>query len=176
VDFDPSNDVEFNTTAGANPAALITGHAYHAVAVFDSGFNLMSLYLDGLPADSASMGGHTIVQLGFNTGRFGCGYFFADPDLSGSIDELRVYAGILTANDVANSFNAGPDTLPTLSSTPKIKASITVSNSQPILPWPLGILEQADELIGPWTTVSNAASPYSPSTSRSKQFFRVRIN
>jgi glucose/arabinose dehydrogenase len=176
IDFDPGNDVEFNTTGGANPAALVTGHQYHAVAVFDSGFNLMSLYLDGMPADSASMGGHTIAQLGFDTGRFGCGYFFADPDLTGSIDELRIYAGVLTSNDVANAFNAGPDALPVLTSTPKIKISIGLSNHQPILSWPLGILEQADQLTGPWTTVSNAQSPYVFAPSRSKQFFRVRVD
>jgi hypothetical protein len=176
LDFDPGNDVEFDTTGGANPAALVTSHQYHAVAVYDSGFNLMSLYLDGLPVDSAAMGGHTIAQLGFDTGRFGCGYFFGDPDLTGSIDEIRIYAGVLTSNDVANSFGAGPNTLPSLGSAPKIKISITVSNSQPVLSWPLGSLEQADQLTGPWTTVSNAQSPYVLAPSHSKQFFRARLN
>lgn len=176
LDFDPANDVEFNTTGGANPAALVTGHQYHAVAVYDSGFNLMSLYLDGVPVDSASMGSHNIAQLGFNTGRFGCGYFFGDPDLTGSIDEMRVYAGVLTSNDVANSFNAGPDALPVLTSTPQVKISIALSNRQPILSWPMGILEQADQLSGPWTTVTNAQSPYLFAPSLSKQFFRVRVN
>jgi uncharacterized repeat protein (TIGR03806 family) len=176
LDFDPSNDVEFNTTGGANPSALVTGHEYHAVAVYDSGFNLMTLFIDGVPVDTAAMGQHTIQQLGFNTARFGCGYFFADPDLTGSIDELRIYAGILTANDVANSFQAGPDNLFTIGSAPKIKLSIALSGSQPILSWPLGTLEHAAELTGPWTTISNAVSPYAPATSPSKQFYRVRLN
>ena len=92
------------------------------------------------------MGQHTIQQLGFNTGRVGCGYFFADPDLTGSIDELRIYAGVLTANDVANGFQAGPDTLFTIGSAPKVKISIALSGSQPILSWPLGTLEHATEL------------------------------
>jgi len=110
---------------------------------------------------------------------FGCasGYSFPDPDLTGSIDELRIYAGVLTTNDVANSFLAGPDTLFAIGSNPKIKISIALSGSQPILSWPMGILEQANEITGPWTTVSNAVSPYAPSTSsQSKHFYRVRLN
>src|SRR5437899_8409531 len=122
------------------------------------------------------MSPHTMHQLGFNTGRVGCGYFFGDPDLRGSIDELRIYAGVLTTNDVANSFQAGPDTLYTIGSAPKIKISIGVSGTQPILSWPIGILQQASEVTGPWTTVSNAVSPYAPPTSVSKQFYRVRLN
>jgi glucose/arabinose dehydrogenase len=176
LDFDPANDVEFNTTGGANPPALLTGHEYHGVAVYDSGFNLMTLYIDGVPVDTGAMGQHAIQQLGFNTGRFGCGYFFGDPDLTGAIDELRIYAGVLATNDVANSFQAGPDTLFTIGSTPKIKISITLSGTQPILSWPFGILEQANELTGPWGTVPNAVSPYAPPASASKHFYRVRLN
>ena len=65
LDFDPSDDVEFNTTGGANPPALVTGHEYHAVAVYDSGFNLMTLYIDGVPVDTGAMGQHTIAAIGF---------------------------------------------------------------------------------------------------------------
>jgi glucose/arabinose dehydrogenase len=176
LDFDPSVAAEFNTTGGANPAALVTGHQYHAVAVYDSGFNLMSLYLDGVPADSAAMGGYTIAQLGFNTGRFGCGYFYADPDLSGSIDELRVYAGVLTSNDVTTSFNAGPNAIVAPGSTPQIRISISLSGAQPILSWPIGTLEQADEVTGPWTELPTAISPYSPPAAPAKKFFRARLN
>jgi uncharacterized repeat protein (TIGR03806 family) len=176
LDFDPANDVEFNTTGGANSPALVTDHEYHAVAVYDSGFNLMTLCLDGVPVDTGAMGQHTIQQLGFNTGRFGCGYFYGDPDLTGSIDELRIYAGVLTTNDVTNSFQSGPDTLFAVGSNPKIKISITLSGSQPILSWPMGILEQASEITGPWTTLSNAVSPYAPPASPAKHFYRVRLN
>jgi uncharacterized repeat protein (TIGR03806 family) len=176
LDFDPSNDVEFNTTGGANFAALTTGHQYHAVAVYDSGYNLMTLYLDGEAVDSGSMGGHNIAQLGFNTGRFGCGYFYADPDLTGAIDEMRVYAGVLTANDVANNFQAGPNVLTELSSTPGINISISRAGLQPILSWPVGVLEQANEITGPWTTVSGVQSPYAPPTASAKRFYRARLN
>jgi hypothetical protein len=136
----------------------------------------MSLYLDGAPADSASMGGFNIEQLGFNTGRFGCGYYFADPDLAGSINELRIYAGVLTTNDVLNNFNAGPDTLQPLSSTPQIRLAVARSGNQLVLTWPLGTLEQAGNLTGPWSTVSGATSPYMPVMASSKMFYRVRLN
>ena len=122
------------------------------------------------------MGGYNITQLGFNTGRFGCGYFFADPDLAGSIDELRIYAGVLTASDVANTFNAGPNALVAPGSTPQITISISISGGHPVLSWPLGTLEQADEIIGPWISLSSATSPYTPTPSGAKRFFRVRLN
>ena len=176
LDFDTSLDVEFNTTGGANPAALVTNHQYHAVGVFDSGFNLMTLYLDGVPVDSAAMGGYNVQQLGFNTGRFGCGYFFADPDLAGSINEIRVFAGILTSNDVLNSFNAGPDTLVSLSTIPQVKITATISSHQLVLSWPIGTLLQADDLHGPWTVVAGASSPFAPVTTSSKKFYRVQLN
>jgi glucose/arabinose dehydrogenase len=176
LDFDTSVGGEFNTTGGANPPALVTGHQYHAVAVYDSGFNLMSLYLDGAPADSAPMGGQNMEQLSFNTGRFGCGYFFADPDLAGSINELRVYAGVLTSNDVLNDFNAGPDTLVPISSTPQVTITVAMSGSQLILSWPIGTLQQAHNLSGPWTVVPGATSPYMPGTLASKMFYRVLLN
>ena len=176
LDFDTSVDAEFNTTGGANPAALVTGHQYHAVAVYDSGFNLMSLYLDGVSADSAPMGGYNIEQLGFNTGRFGCGYFFGDPDFAGSINELRIYTGVLTANDVLNDFNAGPDTVVPLASTPQVNIGVTLSGNQLVLSWPYGTLEQANDVNGPWVPLVSAKSPYMPGISASKLFYRVRLN
>ena len=176
LDFDSSLAAEFNTTGGPNPAALVTSHPYHAVAVFDSGFNLMLLYLDGVAADSAAMGNYNITQLGFNTGRFGCGYFFADPDLTGSIDELRIYAGVLTATDVANTFNAGPNTLVTPDSAPQVTINISIASGHLVLSWPFGTLEQADEILGAWTSLPSATSPYTPVPSASKKFFRLRLN
>ena len=106
----------------------------------------------------------------------GCGYFFTDPDLTGSINELRVYAGVLTANDVLNDFNAGPDTLVPISSAPQVTINVTISGRQLILSWPIGTLEQADNLSGPWINASGATSPYIPATLGSKKFYRVRLN
>ena len=34
-----------------------------------------------------------------------------DPDFNGSINELRINSGALSASDVANNFDAGPDNL-----------------------------------------------------------------
>jgi glucose/arabinose dehydrogenase len=176
LDFDTGVDVEFNTTGGANPPALVAGHEYHAVAVFDSGFNLMTLYIDGAYSDSAPMGGYNVEQLGFNTGRFGCGYFFTDPDLTGSVDELRVYTGVLTSNDVVNDFNAGPDRLVALGSYPQVKLTVGILGNQVLISWPFGSLEQSDTLSGPWTAVPGATSPYPAPTTTAKKFYRARLN
>jgi hypothetical protein len=42
--------------------------------------------------------------------------------------------------------------------------------------WPYGVLEQADSLAGPWTTIVGATSPYAPSASAPPKFYRVRVN
>ena len=111
LDFDTGVTGEVNTLGGTDPALLVAGHQYHVVATYDAVSNVMSMYLDGALADSASMGGYDITQLGFNTARFGCGYYYGDPDFNGSINELRIYSGALLPNDVANDFAAGPNTL-----------------------------------------------------------------
>ena len=84
----------------------------------------MSFYINGVLADSASMGGGNITQLNANLARFGCGFYWTDPDLSGSIDELRIWNTPLSASTISNSFMAGPDNLPTPGYVPPTISSI----------------------------------------------------
>lgn len=41
--------------------------------------------------------------------------------------------------------------------------------------WPYGVLQEADDLAGPWATLSNALSPLLISVTNGKKFFRCRI-
>jgi hypothetical protein len=109
TDFDPNNQGEFNTTGGANPAALASGTLYHVVATYDSAANTQSFYINGALADTGSMGGGNITQLTPNAMRFGAGFFFADPDLAGNIGEISVWSGVLTPGEVSAEFAAGVD-------------------------------------------------------------------
>ncbi len=122
IDFDPIMDGELNTLGGANPPALIAGSPYHVVAVFDAANDLMSFYINGVLADSAAMGGRNITNLQANLARFGAGFHYADPDLNGSIDELRIWAGAMSAAQVATNFANGPEMISAIVPRPAIES------------------------------------------------------
>jgi hypothetical protein len=177
TDFDPVDAGEFNTSGGANPAALVTGTNYHVVAVYDAGASSQRFYINGLVADSGSMGGETVQQLTYTTMRFGCGFFYADPDMNGTIDEMRVYTGVLSAGDAVNDYLAGPNTLVTPGSpVAPVTIQISLSGSSLTLTWGAGVLQQADNVTGPWTIVNGATSGYTVSTAAAaRKFYRVRV-
>src|SRR5262249_52782029 len=133
--------------------------------------------INGLIADSGGMGGETIQQLTYSTMRFGSGFFYADPDMNGTIDEMRVYTGVLSAGDAVNDYQAGPNTLvPPGSPVAPVTLQVVRSGSNITLTWSAGVLQQADSVTGPWTVVNNAVSGYTVSTAAAAQkFYRVRV-
>ena len=113
ISFNPTSGGEVNSRGGANPALLTNGGTYHAVATYNSGSNLMSLYVNGTLVDSASMGNGNITQLNPDTSYFGAAVQFNDPCFNGSIDETRIWKGALPASQIIFNAAAGPNTLVT---------------------------------------------------------------
>ncbi len=111
IDFNSALAGEFNTLVGTDPAALATNSQYHVVTIFDAANDVMSYYINGVLADSAPMGGGNITQLNANLARFGAGFFWADPDLNGSINELRIWDGAMNSTQVAANFGNGTETI-----------------------------------------------------------------
>src|SRR5215475_3983586 len=109
IDFDPNDNNELNAPGGP---ALNAGQQYHAVTIYDAGRNTMSMWINGALIATNTMGGETIQSLGFNTGRFGSGFFYGDPELNGAINDVRIYHNPLGALQIAVNFAAGPDTVP----------------------------------------------------------------
>jgi hypothetical protein len=108
IDFDPNDNPELNAPGGP---ALNAGQQYHAVTVYDAGQNRMSMWINGVLIATNTMGGESIQSLGFNTGRFGSGFFYADQELTGAINDVRIYSNPLGALQIAVNFAAGPDTV-----------------------------------------------------------------
>src|SRR5262245_18890396 len=108
IDFDPNDVNELNAPG---TAALNAGQEYHAVTIYDAGQNRMSMWINGVLIATNTMGGETIQNLGFNTGRFGSGFFDADQELNGSINDVRVYNNALGALQIAVNFAAGANTV-----------------------------------------------------------------
>jgi hypothetical protein len=58
---------------------------------------------------------------------------------------------------------------------PVVTLNIQYSASQVILTWPVGTLQSAPAVTGPYTDMTGAASPYPLAPSGTQQYFRVRI-
>jgi hypothetical protein len=109
IDYDPNDNNELNA---AGPSALNAAQQYHVVTVYDASQNLMSLWINGVLTATNGMGGETIQNVGYNTARFGSGFYYGDPELNGSINDIRIYNHAVGPLQIAVNFAAGPDTVP----------------------------------------------------------------
>ena len=58
---------------------------------------------------------------------------------------------------------------------PIVTLSIQYSNGQIILTWPAGTLQSAPAVTGPYTDVTDAASPYTLAPPDAQKYFRIRV-
>jgi hypothetical protein len=144
---------------------VVEGEWTHLVATFD-GTN-KSFYINGALA---------VTQVNTNYApnllrpfRIGAGNNEDDPGAGsiypfpGNLDEVAIYNYALTPAQVAQHYAvAGPPTL-----------TISTAGSQVVVSWNKGVLLQAGNVTGPWTTNSTAVSPWTNTPSGSKQFFRA---
>ena len=93
-------------------AALAEGKEAHVVVVADGINKTLSFYRDGnlittVESDGAPM------DMGVTTNNFiGLSPWAADPGFYGKVNELRIWEGAATLEDIRLSFASGPDTLP----------------------------------------------------------------
>jgi hypothetical protein len=79
-----------------------------------------------------------------------------DPGMQGSVDELRIYNGVLEPDNVQMDYAAGPNQLPA----PKVTLSASVSQGALTLSWPgnatgLTLQSRSSLSSGSWTTVTS---------------------
>jgi hypothetical protein len=110
--FKPAGAGQTTTRGGTNPAAQGTGTQILSTVVFDDAANEMRLYLNGVLADSEVWNG-TISQLGSTTQNFlGAAVFYGDNCFNGTLNEVRIWKGAMSAVQVSANATAGPDTVP----------------------------------------------------------------
>jgi hypothetical protein len=63
----------------------------------------------------------------------------------------------------------------TVTVNPPVALSIQVSAGSLIFDWPFGVLQSATNVVGPWSPVTGATSPYTNSPSEPQQFFEVNV-
>jgi hypothetical protein len=105
-----------NSPGGGEAAAIapntnqtqFTTNVIYVAATVDSPNHILNLYTNGALAMSVT---NVVIDLGLVVDNFSFlgRSQWADPHLNGSIDEFRVYYGVLTPAQVAASYAAGPD-------------------------------------------------------------------
>ncbi len=125
-----------------------------------------SLYVDG-----ALVADNTVVTnvVGNNLDAWiGGAPDYTNRFLPAYIADAAVFAQPLTAAQIQGIYNgnavAGPQTI-----------TITRSGSDVVLDWQTGLLLEATNLLGPWTTNSAAAPGYTVPATNAAQFFRVLV-
>jgi hypothetical protein len=89
-------------------AALPTGGVHHIAVVIDDTNDRMLLYLDGALAGSVALTG-SLSSIHDINNWLGRSQYSSDPELAGSLHELRIYGAALSAEQIALSRSAGPD-------------------------------------------------------------------
>jgi hypothetical protein len=162
----------------AGATSLASGTWYHAAATYDG--NIVTLYVNGQPAGSASLPLNTVL----NGNGLTIGYRPGGAKWQGQIDEVMLFNRALTADEVAAIYNAGtngvihPVTRPSL--------SLILTGNQLQLSWPSQSgqsyqLQTTTDLLN-WTNVGTAQSGTDGTLTNtigaindSRSFFRVKV-
>jgi len=98
---------------------LDDGKPHMIAMVIDGNAKKLHVFIDGKePKPAEDLGDNTLDKVRQVNNWLGRSSFDADPGLSGSIDEFRVYDNALTADEAAAAFKSGPDSLDTATTAP----------------------------------------------------------
>jgi hypothetical protein len=90
-------------------------------------------------------------------------------DFQGAVDEVALYNYALTPLQVSNHY--------AMAISPPVSLQLQLSNGVPVLTWPPSwpgaILQSTTNLLGPWTPIPDATSPYVVPNSGGDEFFRL---
>jgi hypothetical protein len=151
---------------------------HHIAYVYDqSASGAITLYIDGVQdatqANSAAWNWPPAQPI--ELGRSHDGYWRI---FNGSMDDVRVYNTMLTAEQIAQVFADDSAGL-VAPSAMVLRLNFDAAPPGLTLRWPCGILQEATTLIGngpgtQWTDVPNATPPYSLLPDQNMRFFRLR--
>jgi len=143
------------------PAPLSIGQEVYLAITYDPLANSSQLYLNGSLINSSSNAVNITSKFTDYSDWLGRSQWQRDPLFSGSYDEFRVWEGVLSDQEIASHFAAGPNQQ-FVTSRPVI--SITHSADDVVLSWPADgtagfQLESTTDLLAPaWVAVTNGIS------------------
>lgn len=86
-------------------------------------------------------------------------------NFQGAIQDAAIYGYALSSSRISAHYQAGISVSSGL--------AISLTGSAPVITWQSGTLESSTNVAGPYVTVTNATSPYTPPAGLTQQFFRV---
>jgi hypothetical protein len=140
-----------------------------------------SVYLDGTNSHQNIQSGTTVAGIGninstnaATIGQDPTG-LYAQPG-SANIDDLGVWTRALTPLEAASIYMAGISNQLSFTAPASATLSLTVLPGKELeLTWSSGTLQATTNLIGTWTNVTGATSPYTNSPTGAQEFFRVKL-
>jgi hypothetical protein len=140
---------------GVQGVPNLNGQNVHLTEIYDPANGMMGFYTNGvLAALNYTAANVPLSSVSPDDAFFGKSQF-NDPYLSAQIDEVRIYEGILYADEIAASDILGPNALLTTT----VSLTATVSGSNIVLSWPLAaagftLQSRASLTSGSWAPVS----------------------
>jgi hypothetical protein len=105
------NDVSSKSYLDFSP--LDDGKPHMVAIVIDGAAKKLRVFVDGKEQEAGeNLGDNTLDKVKTSESWIGRSSFSADPGLTGTIDEFRVYDHALTSDEVVAAQKAGPDALP----------------------------------------------------------------
>ena len=101
-------DPGYSNEQGPNAGSALSGGSYHVAVVYDEVYREMRLYVDGILQGTADIT-IPLSSVSDTLAYLGRSLYDADPFLDGSIDEFRIWGGVLSEEQVLRSFIAGAD-------------------------------------------------------------------
>jgi hypothetical protein len=150
-----------NVLGGGTPSTV---NWTHLVGVYD-GTNAY-LYVNGALANSASAAGFVA---NYNDGVNAPGPFTIgarsslDNFFNGRVDDAAFYSRALSAAEVKSHFVDRP------------RMTLGRSGSDNQITWPVGTLQEATNVVGPYTDVIGASSPYTIPVGAGQKFYRIKL-
>ncbi len=109
-------DPGFNNEDFINLPGKLANGAYHMALTFNNATDTMTLFIDGVQVGQNTAATINLSDVSDAHAYLGEASYPGDNNLSGSIDEFRIYNTALSAQEVAASFAAGADVVPEPSS------------------------------------------------------------
>ncbi|MBL9136391.1 MAG: hypothetical protein JNK85_11010 [Verrucomicrobiales bacterium] len=164
------------TTAPILPGSIPVGEQIHIAITYSYSANLTRIYTNGtLVATKPGTASKPLSDMANRDVNVWLGRSqFVDPFWAGKYNEFRIYTGAMSPEQVAASFAAGPDTLPSADK-PNFSSIKANANGSITITWTGGgTLQAAPAVTGPWQDVAGATSPYTFTPTAQMLFGRLK--
>jgi hypothetical protein len=170
---DPANTWQFWSGTGTGwdiiPGPAVENDVWaHLVGTYD-GTN-KSFYLNGglvgTKEVAFAVNDESVLRIGGGASEGDGNYFF-----EGDVDEISIYDKVLSEDRILAHYVAGLAST-TSPVSPTLRAA--VQGGRVAITWSTGTLQEANDLLGPWTDVPNASSPLAVTPIGARKFYRIK--